>query len=262
MISYNPSLPLISVHVPKCGGTSLDQVLEGWFSATHLYDPNKHPRLYPYISGNVYLQLRRFLNIGYHRHYRMDLFQADPIKIDLENTYGLLLNKRIPVCIHGHFNNEKGYGVWDYYPTAKQFITVLRDPLEMALSMYFYINQNFAKDGLIYFDQNRADPRPQQSLNGFISGHKINIQKYFPMELNVGNLQKQLNTYFIHAGVIEHLQTYLDGLAEKLGKKKVEVPVLNAAKRSYEPSKDAIDRFKDKNKLEYAFYEKVAEINA
>jgi len=42
------------------------------------------------------------------------------------------------ICIHGHFNQEKGFGTEDYYPSVDQFITVLRDPLEMAISNYFF----------------------------------------------------------------------------------------------------------------------------
>ena len=31
MIDYNPNEPLISIHIPKCGGTSLRQILNNWF---------------------------------------------------------------------------------------------------------------------------------------------------------------------------------------------------------------------------------------
>ncbi|MCB0515832.1 MAG: sulfotransferase family 2 domain-containing protein [Bacteroidetes bacterium] len=105
MIHYNPNDILISIHIPKCGGTSLDAILQKWFG------------------------------LGLHRHYFNTRSGALPEKARLKTWWGSL---RKGVCVHGHFNARKAYGVFDYYPQAKQFITVLRDPLEHLISTYYY----------------------------------------------------------------------------------------------------------------------------
>jgi len=53
------------------------------------------------------------------------------------NTLPASLSPKPGDCVHGHFNLGKGFGLIEYYPDADQVITVLRDPLEAALSHYF-----------------------------------------------------------------------------------------------------------------------------
>src|SRR5262245_8731415 len=95
---YDPEKPLISLHIPKCGGTSFRAVLQHWFG----------PNLY--------------------RHCFYERLTKPPRKYDLEGG----------MCIHGHFNRKRQIGVSDYYPEVDQFITILRDPFEMTVSRYFY----------------------------------------------------------------------------------------------------------------------------
>lgn len=45
------------------------------------------------------------------------------------------------VCVHGHFNHRNGAGVRDYYPEARQIITVMRDPFERTLSQWAFGNR-------------------------------------------------------------------------------------------------------------------------
>ena len=97
MKSYDPEVPLYSIHIPKCGGTSFRKALEGWFGE------------------------RFFI------HY-FQAADAPPERIEV----------RPGSCVHGHFNRKKGFGLLDYYPDARQVITVLRDPLETAVSNYFF----------------------------------------------------------------------------------------------------------------------------
>ena len=99
MKAYDKDKPLISIHVPKCGGTSFRAVLKQWFGAN--FCPH-------YFTG--------------------------PLKEERPRKY----DSQKGTCIHGHFNGLRKIGVRDYYPQADQFITMLRDPFEMELSHYFH----------------------------------------------------------------------------------------------------------------------------
>ncbi|VAW77384.1 hypothetical protein MNBD_GAMMA15-2043 [hydrothermal vent metagenome] len=99
---YDPELPLISVHVPKCAGSSFHlQVLKPWF------------------GDKLFL------------HYLDEKTNTRPTEHDAGSGS----------CIHGHFNHTRGCGVSSYYPDAKQQITVLRDPFELHVSNYFYVRR-------------------------------------------------------------------------------------------------------------------------
>src|SRR3954471_2189740 len=98
MKAYDKDKPLISIHVPKCGGTSVLAMLGKWFGT----------RLYP--------------------HYFDEELNRMPQRREFKGG----------ICIHGHFNRRRRTGVRDYYPEADQFITMLRDPFEMVVARYFY----------------------------------------------------------------------------------------------------------------------------
>src|SRR5262245_55123363 len=110
MVLYNAHKPLISLHVPRCGGTSFQSVLGQWFST------------------NFYL------------HYLFGRLNQVPQRQDFRGG----------ICIHGHFNKRRKVGVLDYYPGAEQFITILRDPFEVEVSHYFHakgLGENRFRDG-------------------------------------------------------------------------------------------------------------------
>jgi len=98
--AYNSKEPLISLHIPKTGGTSLRTILLRWF-------PNG--QFLEHYPNNGLLPLRH--------------------------------DCRGPVCIHGHFNSTRGFGVAEYYPHASQFITFLRDPFNRICSLWFFFNE-------------------------------------------------------------------------------------------------------------------------
>lgn len=45
------------------------------------------------------------------------------------------------VCVHGHFNVDIGRGVFDSYPRADQFITLLRDPFDRFVSLWRHLQR-------------------------------------------------------------------------------------------------------------------------
>lgn len=100
MKSYEAAQPIIFLHVPKTGGTSLRSVMEGWFAPNFFWHYKAHPPL----------------------HH--DLSQVE--------------NPDAPIMLYGHFNMRQGIGAPDHYPQIDQFMTVLRDPWERIISGYFY----------------------------------------------------------------------------------------------------------------------------
>ncbi|MBW1940370.1 MAG: sulfotransferase family 2 domain-containing protein [Deltaproteobacteria bacterium] len=107
MKKYDSTIPLISIHIPKCAGTSFAEILTAWFGR------------------------------GFLQHYPDEKNNKSPKK---HNIYiGKHFKPRL--CIHGHFNNNRGNGVQDYYPNVDQYIMILRDPFEVYLSNYFYVKR-------------------------------------------------------------------------------------------------------------------------
>src|SRR4051812_45942379 len=98
MKAYNPKIPLLSIHIPKCGGTSFLQILRKWFGK------------------------------DLHLHYFDEVNAKMPPHAPVKNFLGMY---RKDICIHGHFNHNRKFGVDDYYPEIRQAITFIRDPLEI-----------------------------------------------------------------------------------------------------------------------------------
>lgn len=94
--SYDPLEPLIFMHIPKCGGVSVQAILKGWFGSRYVR---------PSYSGFA----------------------------SLENDFRIV---GAPSCIHEHFNVYQNHlnRVWEREP--RQLFTVLRDPFDMLVSLY------------------------------------------------------------------------------------------------------------------------------
>jgi len=101
---------LISVHVPKTGGTSFRSVLEQFYGSGFWtdYDWEDRPSVIagPALNG-----------------------EDDEIREALSSVR----------CIHGHFNVRKYLRLRDIDGIDPVFITWLRDPVERALSAYYFL---------------------------------------------------------------------------------------------------------------------------
>jgi len=208
--------PLISIHIPKCGGSSVKSLLKKWF------------------GENLYF------------HYFDERENKPPLKHDL----------KFNICIHGHFNKRRKIGIQDYYPTITQFITFIRDPFEMVVSRYFYIKkkekEGFFKNGhkiILHWDLNlyleteiaKKDYRP-------------NFLDYMPFELTENNYKEIIEKYFVYIGLMEDFQFSVIKLSDKLGFSPVEAEHLNNSVRYQTVSKEIRERFIDSHQLEYAIY--------
>lgn len=100
--SYEQTMPLISLHVPKCGGESL-------------------------YNSIFECQQSGFRVIQYYPEVGMSL----PEDWNAPR-----------IIIHGHFVRWKGQPVEEICPAADQYTTVVREPFNTMISGYFYGLQN------------------------------------------------------------------------------------------------------------------------
>jgi hypothetical protein len=215
--AYDPSRPLIAIHVPKTGGVSFRDILARWFGR----------RLY--------------------RHYYDERRGRMPKKRRLT---GILSRSFKPgICIYGHFNHARGFGIQDYYPEVDQFITVLREPFELVVSDYFFRR----RVGGTWRDQSRV---PAEDLETFVRNAQPNMLGHFPFELTLDNYRSMLEKHFIHVGITEEMNASVRTIAAKLGfAPPAEMPVRNQSVRTESVPYELRAAFREKHPLEYAVYE-------
>jgi hypothetical protein len=160
------------------------------------------------------------------------------------------------VCIHGHFDSRRGYGVQQYYPYIHQFITVLRDPFEIAVSDYFYAKA--------------------QGESRFIGGKRMTIAEnyrgiedfferavmrrdsflihYMPRELTLDNFERLFDTEFVYMGIAEDVPESANRLADKLGFPRGKAPHINQSPRDEPIPPGLRDTFVRKYPVDYALY--------
>ena len=230
MIAYRRDRELISIHIPKCAGTSFTDVLREWF--------------WP----------------GFHGHY-IAHDQGGRLPGRARWFKRVLFSMRVTgMCIHGHFEDEAH--VFDYYPNANQFITVIRDPLEMQLSLYWDHKRRLKEFGTLFWKGEEVEMQYGGDLNRWVAERPCYLMQFFPFDLSLDNFREVVSQHFVHIGIAEDLQGSVDQIAVKLKKNPARVPVLNQSLRSEEPSAEAIAAFKAKHALEYAIYDWVNEQNS
>lgn len=212
MRKYDSSKLLVSIHVPKCAGTSLTTWLEGMF------------------PGQL------------HLHYPDD---APPERYD----------QSARSCVHGHFyHHEWPIGALDYYPQADQFITVLRDPLQMMISSYFY--------------QCKMGDPPFAELESYLD-HVTHWHRLFPYlglplsyteELDI----REVEDKFVWLGVVEELERSLSNISSQLNiTPRIEIPHSNQSPR--ESSDCNVEYwgqvFRDRFRWEYQLYDFAYNLN-
>jgi sulfotransferase famil protein len=216
MRRYDKEKPLISIHVPKCGGTSFRSVLERWFGA------------------------------NFYPHYFGEQLNERPCKHET----------RRGICIHGHFNNQRAIGIMDYYPEVDQFIMILRNPFEMAVSRYFFLKgrgENRFRGG------NPLPPIREQfkDIGDYLRryGKRRYVMNLLPCEVTLENYEEMFDKYFVYIGITEDLQTSVDVLARRLGFPSMPVGRLNTSVHDEEVTAELREEFINNHPFAYAIYE-------
>jgi Sulfotransferase family len=197
--TYNPNKPLISIHIPKTGGSTIHESLRLWFG------------------------------VNFYTHYVNEETASPPYKIEILGNS----------CIHGHFNRFRRYGVDDFYPNSNQFITFLRDPFEQHISTFFYLKreaENYKFNGYI---SEVTSMKSFDEFLQFLTKKRGVIQNTFantilahlPTRFSPFDAHKLFRQEFIHMGLTEKLEFSMKLLAKKLGKEYVEIPPQNISKR-------------------------------
>ena len=184
MLQYNPDKLLVSIHIPKCAGTSFTTCLRSVFKD------------------------RLFL------HYPDDP-EGPPERAAAQQN----------ACVHGHFyHHQWAIGALDYYPDATQFITMLRDPMEMVLSGY-YFRRRLGDLGQIDVEKYLEDTLKNPKIFNYLG---------LPFDLwsaSEQHIQAWLEQRFLWIGLTERFADSLELLAVKLGKPTPSIPFENTSPR-------------------------------
>ncbi len=195
------------MHIPKTGGSSIKELYKEWFET------------------------------GFLAHYRKD--GTLPRKHNLTSKH----SNKTPVVVYGHFNKLREFGIEHYYPEAKQFVTILRDPFERAVSRYFFFKKT---------------SKQQDELRNVLL-HQIpewSMLCHFPRDITMDNYKKIIETYFIEIGVMEHMEESIQRISEKLNRQYEprSVKRRNVSKRDSRIPYELKEEFIEKHPLEYAVY--------
>ena len=153
------------------------------------------------------------------------------------------------IVLHGHFNKLRNFGVEDYYPEIKQFITILRDPFELIISHYF----DTRKFGSNWKDKTRI---PTSDVEKHLIKAKPNMLNHFPREVTTANYKDIIEEYFIEIGITEHLRNSIRWIAYKLNMHYDEALLdhHNATERDQHVPDYLRDLFIENNQLEFDVY--------
>lgn len=231
----------ISEHIPRTGGTSLRKFFGEVFPKDKVYfyysggvftsqETSSLVMRYPFLSlvkskllySNVGTRIYKFL-----RNFtpRQNLHQI----IDTS-----------PTIIHGHQTIRK---FKNQYPQA-QLITVVRDPLERAVSHYFYIDQ--------YQHSGWAIPKWSKGINT-----DLPLDEFLLSEQIINFQAKAIDPHklgdFTFIGVTEQLSHYCQ-LFDSSGN--IPIPKINEINRPpYSIAKNVRDKFKQLNRDDYLLHE-------
>ncbi|MCH9806511.1 MAG: sulfotransferase family protein [Alphaproteobacteria bacterium] len=209
----------MSIHVPKCAGTSVRTLLEFWFGR------------------------------GYFEHYADEKRDTPPVQHDLSSA------GQIPICIHGHFNHRLKRGPDTYYPEVDQFITIIREPFDLHLSNYFYAKRLLG-GGPLYRKGAPRDEAEFESLEAFLTKRKRSyLPGYFPPELTVDNCAEMLRERYLYVGIMEDISHSIGALATILGQANPRAAHSNIAPRDEDVPPGYREQFVELNPLAYAIYD-------
>lgn len=218
MTPYDPSRPLVSLHVPKTAGTSFIDALTTWFGPEQL-----------------------------HFHYRAK-----------DGTLPELVEPRPGLCVHGHFNRVRGFGGRASYPGANQFIVFLRNPFDRFVSQWLYLHYQLEQGFVIpdladgpdfgtWLDRRRAAAEAGEDPFSFLA------QLADPAD--PGDVAATFGPDYVAIGLTERYERSLALFARQLGKTAPPASWVNRARAEAAPFADWRSAHARAFPLEYAVYD-------
>lgn len=212
---FAPKRPVyIFHHIPKAGGTSIVNVVDRWFTVVKDYRPSIEltPETLKYLSNSINFE-------------KLNSTHCLSGHFELEDNY---LHVRYPQVLQ----NPKGYRIF----------TFLREPLDLAISLYYYQIKTGGRK------------KDQQSLQDFLLSVSNYTANRFPCTRD--NYKNVLKRYFF-IGINEEMQWSLNKLAEILQKPKIEIRTLNKSPRDAQALNlpdHIVEHFKTNNELDFLIY--------
>jgi hypothetical protein len=194
---------------------------------------------------SVQLLFRDWFGARLHLHYYHEPSGTPPQVLDA----AALADPVQPPVIFGHFNRHRGFGVEHSYPGVRQFATILRDPFETAVSAYFFTRT--------VAHRWKDKPEIPADIATWLDSTPPNILNHFPRPVTRDNYKAQLEEWFIHAGVVEHLEASLAELAGILGKPfdPAAVPRAHVVPRDQPVARGLRERYRERHPLEFEVYD-------
>jgi len=214
MSGYDKNKSLFSIHIPKCGGSSLRFVLESWFGQKffmHYYQSTNAPpqRIPAGPDTCIHGHFNRKRGIGLLDYYP----EARQVITFLRDPFDASLSK---------------YFYWKTKGRANQLkIGRLK---EGAAHDYRSLDDFFCK-------------RPHS-----------HFLKFMPCPVTFENYREVIDRYFLYIGFLEDYQQSLEKLRLLLGYKDLSLGHINPAPRDETLSEDLRADFMKVNKLTYAVY--------
>lgn len=221
MIAYDRTRPLIFLHIPKMGGTSMRKQFQEAYKDGLFLHYNEQ------IMSSGLLLLRQ------------------PGKLDWPRLEKLAQVK--PVCIYGHFRRAEGTGADQVYPEATQFATVLRNPVEATISSYFYTRRKIGEGIPI--------PLKQRSINEWLKTVNSQIFNHMPAEAAT-DMEHFVRHRMVMAATLEDLSGLQHFMAQQFN---IHSPAehLNESARDEVIDPQVLKNWLIRNEKEIAFYEMV-----
>lgn len=209
-------------HIIKCGGTSVHKELMKWFQIEWDF------KAFDAQNENDFFK-NEFMYNKYK--YNTGNFSSDNCMVSHFNTEGSYLHQRYPELM---ISKDKF-----------KIFAFVRDPLELAISLYYY---KFQDD---------KEQLQKYKLRDFLEYHYNLLAFQFPCNKN--NYKEVLDRYFF-IGLVEKMQESFDKLADLTGKRRIKLPVANKSKKDTqveELKKDMefIKEFKKRNFIDYLVYD-------
>jgi len=205
----SPKPEMIFMHVPKTGGTSIDQALRRVYGRQDSYK----------VDSILTSRAVKVVNQASRDSITLDKFQIRESLLLCEMVKGTRY-----ISGHFHFNSA----VWNAYAHQYSWITVLRNPVKRYVSQYFFdafkpedharVNESLEE----FVDSPRGQVRGQNYINYFGNFDRHgNIDPDEKLEFAKANLSK-----FAVVGFLEHLEDFTNRLMDKF-QLNVHIPHMN-----------------------------------